>query len=118
MKICLANSVWLVYFFPYTSPETSPPSDVEAVQDGATSIRVTWRTSCEATGYRISYTRGGGVSGGSEDLDASSTSWKLTGLVNGATYIISVVTISLHQLTSSPVTKHVTLSMMLFFPHY
>ena len=38
MKICLANSVWLVYFFPYTSPEMLPPSDVEAVQDGPTIV--------------------------------------------------------------------------------
>ena len=38
------------------SAGTSAPSDMEAVQHGLTSIIVTWTTSSDATGYRISYT--------------------------------------------------------------
>ena len=38
------------------SAGTSLPSDMEAVQHGLTSIIVTWTASCDATGYRISYT--------------------------------------------------------------
>ena len=38
------------------SAGTSPPSDMEAVQHDLTSIIMTWTTSSDATGYRISYT--------------------------------------------------------------
>ena len=40
----------------------SPPTDVTAVQDGPTSIRVTWTPPSplgDTTGYRISFTGGG-----------------------------------------------------------
>ena len=65
-----------------------------AVQDGPTSIRVTWTPPSplgDTTGYRISYTGGGGSSG-SVDVDGGNTnSHNLTGLTNGETYTISIV---------------------------
>ena len=51
----------------------SPPSGVTAVQDGPTSIRVSWTPSSDATGYRIQYEGSGGdndtviVDGGSSN---------------------------------------------------
>ena len=45
----------IVNYFIDTS-DASPPSDVEAVQHGFTSIIVTLTASRDATGYRISYT--------------------------------------------------------------
>ena len=70
-----------------------------AVQDGPTSIRVTWTPPSppgDTTGYRISYTGGGGSSG-SVDVDGGNTnSHSLMGLTNGETYtLLFVVTASL-----------------------
>ena len=64
-----------------------------AVQAGLTSIRLSWTPSSDATEYIISYTGGGSsdsvtVSGGSTD------SYILSGLMNGATYAISITATS------------------------
>ena len=68
-----------------------------AVQEGPTSVRVSWSPPSplgDTTGYRISYSGG---SSGSVDVSGSSTSTRtLTGLVNGASYTISIVGTSLH----------------------
>ena len=68
----------------------SPPRAVTAVQDGPTSIRVSWTPPSplgDTTGYRISYTGGGSV-----DVDGGNTnSHTLTGLIIGQTYTISIV---------------------------
>ena len=84
-----------------------PPSDVDAVQHGLTSIIVTWTASSDATGYRISYTSDS--DSGSEEVDGSATSLTLSGLKNGETYSISIVATSPNRLTSSPITREVTL---------
>ena len=64
-----------------------------AVQDGPTSIRVSWTPSSDVTGYMIHYTS---VSdSGNETVSNGSTeTHTLTGLVNGETYTISVVATS------------------------
>ena len=76
-----------------------------AVQDSPTSIRVTWTPPSplrDTTGYRISYTGGGGSSD-SVDVDGGSTnSHTLMGLTNGVTYTISIVGTS-SVLSSAPV---------------
>ena len=75
------------------SPGTSPPSDVTAVQDGPTSIIVSWTPSSDATGYRIHYTSVSD-SGNETVSDGSTETHTLTGLVNGETYNVSVVATS------------------------
>ena len=71
----------------------SPPSGVTAVQDGPTSIRVSWTPPSppgDTSGYRIYYTRAGGSSD-SVDVDGGNTNSRtLMGLTNGETYTISV----------------------------
>ena len=63
---------------------------MKAVQDGPTSIIVTWTASSDATGYRISYTSDS--DSGSETVsDGSTETHTLTGLVNGETYTIYIV---------------------------
>ena len=65
----------------------SGPSDVTAVQDSPTSIRVSWTPPSQPvgiTGYRISYTRGNSVNITGED------SYTLTQLTNGETYTITI----------------------------
>ena len=66
-----------------------------AVQEGLTSIRVSWTPSSDATGYVISYTGGGSsdsvtVSGGSTDY------YLLTGLMVDASYTLSIIATSQH----------------------
>ena len=72
---------------------TEPPTNVTAVQDGPTSILVSWSPSSDATGYRIQYVSEGSsssmnVSGGSINT------YTLTGLTNGNIYSISIVATS------------------------
>ena len=87
-------------------PGPPPPTDVTAVQDGPTSIRVTWTPPSplgDTTGYRISFT-GGGNSNSVDVTSGDSMSHTLTtGLTNGLTYTISVTTISSTSLPSAPV---------------
>ena len=73
----------------------SAPTDLTAVQEGLTSIRVSWTPSSDATGYIISYTGGGSsdsvtVGGGSTD------NYLLTGLVMEASYTLSIIATSQH----------------------
>ena len=74
-----------------------------AVQDGPTSIRVTWTPPSplgDTNGYRISYTGGGG----SVDVDGGNTnSHTLMGLSNGETYTISIVGTASPGIPSTPV---------------
>ena len=68
-----------------------------AVQEGPTSIRVSWSPPSplgDTTGYRISYS--GGSSGSVDVSDGSTSIHTLTGLENGASYTISIVGASLH----------------------
>ena len=96
--------VILVYLLHIIVP--LPPNEVMAVQDGLTSIIVTWTASSDTTGYRISYNSSGGDSG---SADVSGDNHTLTGLVRVDTYTISI-TASIHTLSSSPVAVEVALS--------
>ena len=76
-----------------------------AVQDGLTSITVTWTASSDTTGYRISYNSSGGDSG---SADVSGDNHTLTGLVREDTYTISI-TATFQTLYSLPVAVEVIL---------
>ena len=87
----------------------SAPTDLTAVQEGPTSIRVSWAPSSNATGYRIDYTSSGSsdsvtVSGGSND------NYLLTSLQNGDTYTISIVATS-DDFPSESVMVHTTVGL-------
>ena len=89
-----------------------PPTDVTAVQDGPTSITVTWTPPSPlggTTGYRISYT--GGSSGSETVSGGGINSYTLTGLTNGETYTISIVATS-SGLSSAPVQATVGLGIL------
>ena len=92
---CQPNGRSFVYIpCGFLSAAASPPSGVTAVQDGPTSIRVSWSPPSplgDTSGYRIYYTRGGGSSD-SVDVDGGDTNTHtLMGLTNGETYTISIV---------------------------
>ena len=71
-----------------------------AVQEGPTSVRVSWSPPTplgDTTGYRISYSGGSSGSSGSVDVsDGSTDNYLLTGVENGASYTISIVGTSQH----------------------
>ena len=75
----------------------SPPTNVTAVQDGLTSIRVTWTPPSplgDTTGYKISFT-GAGNSNSVDFTGGLTNSYILTNLTNGVTYTIFMVATSL-----------------------
>ena len=69
-----------------------------AVQEGPTSVRVSWSPPTplgDTTGYRIRISYSGGSSGSVDVSDGSTSTHTLTGLENGASYTISMVGTSL-----------------------
>ena len=84
-------------------PVASVPSNLMAVQEGLTSVRVSWSPPTplgDTTEYRISYS--GGSSGTVGVRDGSTDNYLLTGLDNGASYTISIVGISQHFPSDPP----------------
>ena len=68
-----------------------------AVQEGLTSIQVTWSPPTplgDTTGYRIYYS--GGSSGSKDVSDGSTNNYLLKNLLNGVVYTISIVGTSKH----------------------
>ena len=82
-------------FFFFHSVDVATLTALNAVQEGPTSIRVSWIPPIpleDTTGYRIFYSGG---SNGSEDVNGGSThNHLLTGLQNGGSYNISMTAIS------------------------
>ena len=78
-----------------------------AVQEGLTSIRVSWSPPTplgDTTGYRIYYS---GHISGSVDVSGSSTdNYTLAGLQNGDSYTISIVATSQHFPVTGENTVH------------
>ena len=96
--------------------DVGAPTEVTAVQDGPTSIRVTWTPPSPlggVTGYRIFYT--GGSTNGAVDVGGGSTNnFILTGLSSGETYIVYIRTLASVSVSSLPVeTLAVGLSKLL-----
>ena len=91
MWICLGT------FLIILPPVASAPTNLMAVQEGPTSIRVSWSPPTplgDTTGYRIYYS--GGSSGSVDVSDGSTDNYLLTGLLNGKSYTISLVATSQH----------------------
>ena len=76
----------------------SAPTNLMAVQEGFTSIRVSWSPPSplgDTSGYRIYYNSDS--DSGSEDVSGGSTNnYLLTGLQNGVIYTVSIVGTSDH----------------------
>ena len=80
----------------------------------STSIRVTWTPPSplgDITGYRISYTTGGGVSDSVDVSGGSTDNYTLTGLGSGEVYDISIVGTSEHFFSKSVVWDTVNLTL-------
>ena len=78
-------------------------TNVRAVQEGVTSIIVSWSPSSDTTGYRISYTSPGPTSGSVNVSGGSTDHYLLSGLQNGISYNISIVATSYHSFPSESV---------------
>ena len=84
-----------------------------AVQDGPTSILVSWSPPDplgDTTGYRIDYTDGSSSNSVSVS-DGSVNQQSVTGLNNGDTYTISIVATSVTSLPSESVEADMTVSL-------
>ena len=99
---------YIICFFPW--PVASVPTNVMAVQEGATSVRVSWTPSTSnVNGYIIFYTGG---SNDSVTVSGSLTNQQLlSGLKNGEMYTISIVATS-PDLPSDAIETEVTLGEM------
>ena len=87
----------------------SAPTNLMAVQEGLTSIRVSWTISSDVSGYRISYNSSSDDSQESVTIsDGSNNAILLNSLIMKANYTISVVATSPH-FHSSTIEDHVTL---------
>ena len=90
-------------------PVASAPISVMAVQEGPTSIRVSWSPPIplgDTTGYRIYYS--GGSSGSVDIIGSSTDNYILTSLQSGSTYVITIVGTSQH-VRSNAVTNEILL---------
>ena len=79
-------------FYICQHPVATAPTNLMAVQEGLTSIRVSWYSHCSVSTTVI-------VSDSSDSVDVSGGStdnYLLTGLVMGATYTISIEVTSQH----------------------
>ena len=101
--------------FTILPPVASAPTNLMAVQEGPTSIRVSWSPPTplgDTTGYRIYYSGG---SSGSEDVsDGSTDNYLLTGLQNGESYTISIVATSQHLPSESVTVMDIDLGMSVY----
>ena len=86
----------VLYLFPFP-PVASAPTNLTAVQEGLTGIRVFWTPPTplgNTTGYRIYYS--GGSSGSVNFSDGSTDNYLVGSLQNGANYTIRIVGTSIH----------------------
>ena len=92
----------------------SPTSNLTSVVgNDSTSTQLTWTPPSplgDTTGYRISYTTGGGVSDSVYVSGGSTDSYTLTGLRSGEMYNISIVGTSEHFFSKSVFLDHIRLS--------
>ena len=102
--------------------QAPPPHDVEAVQNGPTSVLVSWSPSSGTIGYMIHYDSSGGHNG-SISLNSSTDNFELAGLMEENTYTISIfassvdlpsTTIELQIRLSKSLAIHVYLSLLWF----
>ena len=86
-----AGPLWM--HISYTA--TAPPTGVTAVQEGPTSVTVSWTQSGTVTGYWINYVSAGGEDSGSAG-PITGTSHTLDNLQDGLTYTITVIAMGNH----------------------
>ena len=88
--------LYVLYLFIFP-PVASAPTNLMAVQEGPTGIRVSWTPTIsltDTTGYRIYYS--GGSSGSVNVSGGSTDKYLVGGLQNGANYTIRIVGTSKH----------------------
>ena len=96
-------------------PVASASTNLMAVQEGPTSIRVSWSPPTplgDTTGYRIYYS--GGSSGSVDVSDGSTDNYLLTGLQNGESYTISIVATSQHLPSESVTVMDIDLGISVY----
>ena len=82
------------YFF--SSIAAGSPTNLNAVQVGSSSFRVTWTPPATVTGYQVYWSRVGGPDSGNISAGAGDTVVTITGLTPGLTYDVTIVALSGH----------------------
>ena len=72
------------------------PTNLNAVQVGLTSFRVSWTPPATVTGYQVYWSGGGGCDSGNMSAGAGDTAVTITGLTPGLTYNVTIVALSDH----------------------
>ena len=113
LSYCNKELVGVVHNILLYATVASAPTNLMAVQEGSTGIRTTPPSSIRFTrGYRIYYS--GGSSGSVDISDCATDNHLLSGLVNGASYTISIVGTSAHYYSEEVVYSNtITLSELL-----
>ena len=109
----VVEQLYIHYLF-LLAPVASVPTNLTAVQEGPTGIRVSWIPPTplgDTTWYRIYYS--GGSSGSVDVGGGSSDNHLLTGLQNGISYNISIVATSRHFFSDRVEYPNVILSELL-----
>ena len=105
-----------IHFCAHLIPEASRPTNLMyKVDDNATSVELTWTATPssplgDTTGYRISYTGGGGSSDSVDINNVNTNSYTLMDLVKGGMYDISIVATSIHFPSKVAMWETVTLT--------
>ena len=102
-------------YFKNSSSGIPPPTNVGAVQEGLTSIIVSWTPSSNATGYRIYYDSSGGHSGFEDVTNGSFDNYTLKGVQNGTPYTIFIMATSEDHPPSTLVELNIYLSKKKLF---
>ena len=70
------------------------PTNLNAVQVGLTSFRVSWSPPATVTGYRVYWSGGGGSDSGNMSAGAGDTAVTITGRTPELTYNVTIVALS------------------------
>ena len=94
-----------------------PPTDMTAVQNGFTSVLVSWSPSSNASGYKIYYKSSEGHKGSETVSSGSTNNLTLTGFHNGDNYTIISIVATSNYIDSINVLMDIILGIVLFLYH-
>ena len=105
----VAEKTCLGYLTPFSSTVANLPTNLNAVQVGSSSFRVSWTPSGTVTGYQVYWSGVGGSDSGNMSAGAGDTAVTITGRTPDLTYDVTIVALSDHL--PSPVVGSVMVTL-------